>query len=382
MRSLSERLERFPEYIHSRLAKKAREVEVATGRTVLNFGPGSPDFPPSALYKEKLKEFFDDPKAHLYPGFPPIPEFSEGLISWYQRRFGVALAGNELFPLIGGKDGIAHLSLALLDEGDEILLPDPGYPAYEGMALMAGAHPTFYALKKECDFGINLQELEQKISPKTKAIWVNFPANPTGSVITKDQLARIVDIAQKHGVWLLYDNAYSEITFDGFSAPSVLEIPGAKGVALELGSFSKMFSFAGYRIGWVAGNTELIEALAKVKSQVDSGLATPLQKLAGFALSHTDRAWHNAMLLSYRARRDTILSHLPVLGLTAETPKGALYLWARIPEGYADSEAFVFETLEKKQILFTPGTAFGQSGKEYVRISFCINIDTITEYFT
>lgn len=381
MRPFSQRLDRFPEYIHSRLAKKLREVENATGRSVLNFGPGSPDFPPSKRYTDKLQEFFADPKAHLYPGFPPIPEFSQGLIGWYQKRFGVEIVHNELYPLVGGKDGIAHLSLALLDEGDEVLLPDPGYPAYEGMALMAGAKPVFYELKEENAFGLDLEELESKISPRTKAMWVNFPANPTGSIADRPELARVVEIARKHGVWLLYDNAYSEITFDGFSAPSILEIPGAKEVALELGSFSKMFSFAGYRMGWVAGNQDIITALAKIKSQVDSGLATPLQRLGGFALANTDHDWHEAMLASYRNRRDTIISYLPRLGLSAEAPKGALYLWAKIPPDYQDSETFCLETLQKKQILFTPGTAFGKSGTRHVRISFCVNIDTIADYF-
>ena len=348
------------------------EVEKNVGRKVLNFGPGSPDFPPSERYKEKLKEFFDDPKAHLYPGFPPIPEFSEGIIAWYKNRFGTDISQSELYPLIGAKDGIAHISLALLDQGDEILLPDPGYPAYEGMALMAGARPVFYR---------DISELKQYISSKTKAMWVNFPANPTGSVITKEELAAIVEIAKKNGIWLLYDNAYSEITFDGFRAPSVLEIPGAKDVALELGSFSKMFSFAGYRMGWVAGNGNLINALAKIKSQVDSGLSLPFQRLAGFALTHPDKDWSGAMLASYQGRRDTILSHLQKIGLTASIPKGGLYLWARIPEGYTDSEAYSLDILEKKQILFTPGTAFGASGKDYVRVSFCVNVDTISEYF-
>lgn len=381
MRSFSKRLERFPEYIHSRLAKKAREVENATGRVVLNFGPGSPDFPPSKRYTDKLKEFFDDPKAHLYPGFPPIPEFSRGLIEWYHNRFGAEIRENELYPLVGGKDGIAHLSLALLDEGDEVLLPDPGYPAYEGMALMVGAKPVFYTLKEDAGSALDLEELEGLISPRTKAMWVNFPANPTGSVIDRSKLVRIVEIAREHGVWLLYDNAYSEIAFDGFRAPSVLEIPGAKDVALELGSFSKMFSFAGYRMAWVAGNQNLIGALAKIKSQVDSGLATPLQRLGGFALANTDHEWHKAMLSSYQNRRDTIIAHLPRLGLRAAAPKGALYLWAKIPSDYQDSETFCMETLERKQILFTPGTAFGKSGVKHVRISFCVNIGAIADYF-
>lgn len=381
MLSYSQRLQQFPEYIHSRLAKKASEVERSAGRKVLNFGPGSPDFPPSNMYKEKLKEFFDDPKAHLYPGFPPIPEFSKGLIAWYKNRFGVDIASNELYPLIGGKDGIAHLSLALLDQGDEILLPDPGYPAYEGMTLMVGARPVFYRLKEEDGFSLDVKEFEAAISPKTKCAWINFPANPTGSVITRNELAALVEIAIKRGIWLLYDNAYSEITFDSFSAPSVLEIPGAKDVALELGSFSKMFSFAGYRIGFVAGNKDLINALAKIKSQVDSGLPLPFQKLAGFALTHPDKDWQEAMLASYRARRDVILAHLPRVGLSADIPKGALYLWAKIPQGYKDSEEFCIDMMEKKQILFTPGTAFGKSGNNYVRVSFCVNIDSIDNYF-
>jgi len=380
MQKSSERLSHFPEYVHSLLGKKIFEVEERTGRRVLNFGLGSPDFPPSKRYTDKLKEYIDAPGAHLYPGFRSIPEFSKGLISWYRKRFGVTFEEKELCPLLGAKEGIAHLSLALLDEGDEALIPDPGYPVYEGSALLSGARPVPYQLHSSFN-PIDLEELEKKISRKTKLLWVNFPSNPTGQIISKKDLAAIVDFARRHGIWLAYDNAYSEITFDGVRAPSVLEIPGAFEIAVELGSFSKMFSFAGYRMGWFVGNPFVIEAVAKIKSQIDSGLWLPFQKLAGFALVNQDEEWHKAMVKSYQMRRDIILSYLPRLGLAALPPKGGLYLWAAIPSSYKDSAEFVSDILERKRILFTPGSAFGKNGKRFVRISFCVDIDRIGEYF-
>lgn len=380
MQKFSERIDNVPEYVHSLLGKRMVEVEKRKGRKVLNFGLGSPDFPPSKRYTDTLKEYVDEAGSHLYPGFSPIPEFSRGLISWYKKRFGVLLDEKASCPLLGAKEGIAHLALALLDQGDEALIPDPGYPAYEGSVLLAGARPISYTMHQG-DSPIDFAELENKISRKTKFLWVNFPANPTGQVITKKGLSAIVAFAKRHGIWLAYDNAYSEITFDNVKAPSVLEIPGAYEVAVELGSFSKMFSFAGYRMGWFVGNPYVIKAVTKIKSQVDSGLWLPLQKLAGFALIHQDEEWRKAMLKSYQKRRDAILSYLPKLGLSALPPKGGLYLWADIPSSFKDSEEFVSDILERKQILFTPGSAFGKNGKRFVRISFCVNIDNIDEYF-
>ncbi len=362
--NVSKRLNRFPEYIFSRLSKR-------TSKNVLDLSIGSPDFAPSQIYIKKLKEYIDEPASHMYPGYGAIPEFTEGLQSWYAQRFHVRLEENELYPLLGSRDGVAHLPLALCDKGDEILVPDPGYPAFSGPALMIGVKPIYYNL------AIDYKELEKKVSAKTKYIWVNYPSNPTGEVTTIRELKLLVEFAKKHNIWLLYDNAYSEITFDGYIAPSILQIVGAKDIAVEIGSFSKTFSFAGFRMGWIVGNSKIISALAKVKSQMDSGMATPLQKMGAYALMNPDREWQTNMIESLTKRRNKIITYLGTLDLHAEKCLGGLYLWVKIPDNYSNSDTYSTKLLEENQILVTPGTAFGKNGTWYIRVSFCGTIDNI-----
>ena len=377
----AKRLESFPEYIHSRMAREAADIEKKTGRKVLSFGAGSPDFPPSQKYVDRYADLVRLHDAHLYPGYGGIPKFQTALQTWYEKRFGVKLASDEILPLIGGRDGTSHLPFALLDPQDELLVPDPGYPGFVGTLPMVGATPVFYELPESKDFRLDIAKIEEKVTSKTRGLWANFPSNPTGQVATKEELALLVAFAKKRNLFILYDNAYSEVTFDGFKAPSILEVSGATEVAVELGSFSKMRSFAGYRMGWVAGNRDAIAALAKVKSQIDSGLSLSLQRLGAFALLEEDSKWERDMLQSYEARRNTIGKFLRTLGMSFTLPKGALYLWAKIPESAKDSESFAMDILRDKQILVTPGTAFGESGSRYVRASFCVNIDGIEEYF-
>lgn len=380
--SPAKRLDDIPEYVFSRLNKAIKAVEQSSGRPVMNFGAGSPDVPPSPLYSQKLAELVRAPNAHVYPGYGATEEFSSALIGWYKARFaGVTLTKDELLPLNGAKDGISHLPLALLNDGDEVLVPDPGYPSFSAPALLVGAKPVPYNLTEANNFKIDLDDLEQKLSPRTKFIWINFPSNPTGQVISLEELGRVVDFARSHDLFILYDNAYSEITFGSSPAPSILEIDGAKDLAVEFGSFSKAFSFAGLRMGWVAGNAEVIAALAKLKSQMDSGLSLPLQGLAAFALTQPDLAWHDQMISSYLSRRDVIAGHLKELGLSFVLPAGSLYIWAKIPEGAGTSEDFCERLLNDKQVLLTPGSVFGKNGEGYVRVSICVNIDNINNYF-
>lgn len=376
------RIDLFNEYVFSKLGKKIKEVELKSKRKVLNFGPGNPDVIPSYLYIDKLNQFLREKDSHLYPGFGASKEFAFALISWYRQRFNVDLEKEELFPLLGAKDGVSHLPLALLDAGDEVLVPNPGYPAFTDPALMIGGKVVYYDLPEENDFKISVYELEKKVTNKTRFIWVNFPANPTGQVATLEELEKIAAFVKNHQIILVYDNAYSEITFNGFAAPSILQITGAIDYAVELGSFSKTFSFAGFRMGWIVGNKEVITALAKVKSQMDSGLSTPLQKLGAYVLTNTDKQWYQNMIRSYQVRRDKIAQHLKKLGLIFSLPKGSLYIWAKIPPTAKNSEDYCMQLLEEKQILLTPGTAFGKNGERFVRISICVNIDNIEEYFS
>lgn len=378
---LAKRLNSFEEYVFSKLQKEVYKVEAKSGRKVLNLAVGNPDVVPSTLYLDKLCELIKTDNAHLYPGFGANNQFVDALISWYQKRFSVILEEAEVFPLSGAKDGVSHLPLALLNQGDEVLVPDPGYPAFTAPALMIGAKPIYYDLLLDNDFKISLDQLNKKISAKTKFIWVNFPSNPTGQVATLSELKKIVDFAKAKNLLIVYDNAYSEITFDGFIAPSILQIKGAKDIAVEIGSFSKTFSFAGFRMGWIVGNKEIIKALAKVKSQMDSGLPAYLQNLGSFALTNFDQNWYQQMIGSYQKRREIIEVHLNKLGLIPHLPKGGLYIWAEIPKSFANSQDYAMEILHRKQILFTPGLAFGKNGERFVRVSISSNIDKIAEYF-
>ena len=367
----AKRLGQFPEYIHARLAKEVAEVERSSGKKVLNLGIGSPDVPPSKMYLDKLSELIREKDAHLYPGYGGTKEFKDAIAAWHKKRFGIELEQDETLVLLGAKDAIAHLPFALANDGSEILVPDPGYPGFSGSALLAQAIPVPYC---------SLAELEQKITDKTVFIWVNFPSNPTGAIATKDQLTEIVAVAKKHDVPIAYDNAYSEITFDGYVAPSILEVEGAKDICVEIGSFSKTFSFAGYRMGWAVGNKKLIAALSKVKSQTDSGMSLPLQRLGAYALTHQDVEWHKNMLATYQKRRDIIAEKLTKLGLVFEKPKGSLYIWAKIPDSANSSEDYCMALLKERNVLFTPGAAFGAQGARNVRISISSDVSKIESY--
>lgn len=374
------RLNQLDAYVFSKFEKLIIEQEKSTGKKVLNLSMGIPDFKPSKKYVNKLLEYITNNDAHLYPGYGAIPQFAKALQQWYKKRFDVEINDDELLPLLGAKDGIVHLPLAIFDAEDEVLIPDPGYPAFKTPVELVGATAVPYALTEKNDFLINVSKLQEKISHRTKAIWVNYPSNPTGQIADREHLEKIVSFAEKYNLIILYDNAYSEITFDK-PAPSILQIPGAKDRAIEIGSFSKTFSFAGFRMGWIVGNKKIVAALTKIKSQMDSGMSLPLQKLGAFALTTQDINWHTDMIASYRDRRNSIATHLQTLGLTFTLPSAGLYIWAKIPDSAKDAEQFCFTLLREKSILLTPGTAFGEQGKRFVRVSICVNIEKIDSYF-
>lgn len=375
------RLTQFPEYIFSRLNRELKDLESQTGQKVLNLAQGSPDVPPSPIYIDQLKTFLDQPGSFMYPGYKAIPQLEQAIINWHQRKYDTTLTPDQLCPLLGAKDAVAHLPLTLLNPGDELLIPDPGYPAYESSALMYGATPVHYQLMPvgHQDL-IDLDQLTSLITPNTRAIWLCFPANPSGHTATLDQLTPIVDFCRKHKLWILYDHAYAEITFDGYTSPSILQIPQAQDITIELHSFSKTFSFAGYRMGWAVGSSKLIAALSKIKSQIDSGMTLPLQLLGAYALDHQDLDWHQHMLQTYDDRRHQLLEFANQLGMTTNLPQGSLYLWAKIPDAYSDSEAYVQHLLHDQHLLLAPGTAYGPSGKDYVRLACCTNLSKLSKY--
>lgn len=377
---IGNRVAGMKEYIFAKLARDVAKLEAASKRSVLNFGPGTPDFPPSQQLLDQLASYIRAPKAHLYPGYNASSTFSSALISWYETRFGVTINSDMLLPLLGAKDGVSLLPLALANPEDEVLIPNPGYPGYASTSQLFNFVPVTYNLDPIHGFKLSIPELKKKITSRTAFVWVNFPSNPTGQVISLPELTMLVNFARAEGITLIYDNAYSEVTFDDYVAPSILQVPGALDCAVEIGSFSKMSSLAGYRIGWAVGNPDIIKSLAKVKSQIDSGLSLPLQQLAAYVLTHPDPQWHARMIDSYKNRRDIIARKLKSLGLSFTLPLGALYIWAKIPDSATDSVTYCEQLLKNKHVLFTPGSAFGSMGERYVRISICINIENIEEY--
>ncbi|MEK7079502.1 MAG: aminotransferase class I/II-fold pyridoxal phosphate-dependent enzyme [Patescibacteria group bacterium] len=377
--STARRILSFPEYPFAKIMKMKREIEREKRKPVLDLTIGTPTFPPSKEYVKKLNEYFLMDDAHLYPGFGAIPELEHALITWYGKRFAVTLEKEEIYPLLGGKDGIAHIPLAILDEGDELLVPNPGYPGFIGSTLMIGAIPVDYSV-----IGLTssiISSIKKKTTAKTKAIWINSPGNPTGLTFSDDELKKLVDFALLRNIILLYDNAYSEITFDNYIAPSILKFAGAKDIAIEIGSLSKTASFAGFRIGWIVGNKKVISAVAKVKSQMDSGLTLPFQKLAAHTLNNFNDTWYKDMLIHYQNNRDILARAFTSLGLDVVKPKGALYLWIRIPDSYKDANEYVTYLLQTYHVLVTPGTAFGAEGERYIRVSISSDISKIKLYF-
>jgi aspartate/methionine/tyrosine aminotransferase len=328
---------------------------------------------------DKLSEYIVHDKSYLYPESGAIPELQHALQNWYQKRFNVTLADNELYPLIGAKDGVSHIPLALLNEGDEILIPDPGYPGFTGPAIMVGAVPVYYQLPEYG--GSIIQQIEKRMSDKTKAIWINSPGNPTGYICTLEDLQQLVKLARQKNIIILYDNAYSEITFDSNVAPSILVIEGAKEVVIEVGSFSKTFSFAGFRMAWIVGNSDGIKAVAKVKSQMDSGLMHPFQLLGAHTLNNYNYEWHSRMVNFYQKNRDILVNAFKASGHSVTIPGGALYLWIPIPQTFTNGFEYTKYLLEKHHILVTPGSVFGKSGERYIRASYSSDLSHLSLYF-
>ncbi|MCL2888453.1 MAG: aminotransferase class I/II-fold pyridoxal phosphate-dependent enzyme [Elusimicrobia bacterium] len=380
MKKFSERLNNFDEYVFAKLNREAKKIEQHTGRKVLNLAVGSPDVPPSEKLLAALCGAIKQKGMHLYPGYGMTPGFAEAVQNFYKTSYDVKIDTENLVPLLGAKDGITHLILALLDEGDEFLTPNPGYPGFTGPALMIGAKPVYYTLKEENGFKPDIKELEKLVTKKTKFIWLNFPSNPTGAILNLKELAVCAAFAKKHGIALIYDNAYAQMYYGGARPPSILQIKGARDFAVELHSLSKTFSLAGYRIGFAAGNKKILDTLAKIKSQTDSGLSLPLQKIAEYALSKPDVKWRNKMLASYTRRRDILARVFIKLGCKLQTPSAALYLWAHVPDKFKNGAEYAEFLLKEKQVLVTPGAAFGPAGEKYIRISFCSDISKIKEY--
>jgi LL-diaminopimelate aminotransferase len=371
------RLDNLPAYVFASLGERLKEL-AAQGRDVIRLDIGSPDLPPPDAITDALYRSAQKPSNHGYGGYYGTPELRRAMASYYEQRFGVSLdPGKEVVPLIGSKEGIANVALAFVDPGDTVLVPDPGYPTYSMGTLLAGGDPYFFPLSAEKGFLPNLEAIPSDVAAAARILWLNYPNNPTGAIASLAVLEEVVAFAGRHDLLICHDNPYCDVTFDGYRAPSLLQIPGARDVTLEFNSLSKTYNMAGWRVGMAVGNAQAVAALARVKTNIDSGMFLAIQDASVLALTG-DQAWLEERNEIYRQRRDMILETLPRLGMQAETPQASLYIWARVSQGYT-SASFAERVLDEAAVSITPGTAFGAQGEGYVRISLGMGTERIRE---
>jgi len=375
---LASRVEALPPYLFARISELIAQKR-AQGVDVISLGIGDPDLPTPPHILESLKRAADDPVNHRYPESDGLPEFREAIARWYERRHRVALDPNgEVVPLIGSKEGIGHLPLCLIDPGDVALITDPGYPVYEIGTMFAGGETVRLPLREEDGWLPRLDDVPADVARRARVLWLNYPNNPTGAVADLGFFERAVAWAREHDVVIAHDLAYADVAFDGYVPPSILEVDGAKDVAIEFNSLSKAFNMTGWRVGMAVGNRTVIDALTRVKSNLDSGIPQAVQQMAITALDGPLDAIdeHNAV---YQRRRDRVVQVLRALGLRLEPPKASLYVWARLPEGERSSADYAGRLVDATGVVVTPGRGYGEAGEGHIRISLTIPDDRLDE---
>lgn len=374
---LSERLTKIPPYLFAEIDRKIAEKR-SHGVDVISFGIGDPDMPTPVRVVERLCAEARKPENHQYPSYYGLDEFRAAASRWLQGRFGIEMDPlSEVLSLMGSKEGIAHIASSLLDPGDIALVPEPSYPVYAMGTLLAGAESHFLPLVAENGFLPDLDSIPPDVLERARVLWINYPNNPTGAVARPGFFEQAIALCRRHGIVLAHDNAYSEITYDGYVAPSLFEFDGAMDVGIEFHSLSKTFNMTGWRIGFACGNREIIEALGTVKTNIDSGVFNPIQYAAIEALEHCgpDAA---RMAQIYGSRRDLLVSLLDSIGWTVPPPLGSIYIWLPVPSGF-DSVGFSAYVLDKAGVFFTPGNAYGPTGEGFVRLSLTVPDDRIRE---
>ncbi len=374
---LARRLDQLPPYLFLEISRKIAEKR-AQGVDVVSFGIGDPDMPTPPHILDALKRTADDPSNHRYPETDGLPALREAIAAWYKRRFGVDLDDKEVVPLIGAKEGIGHMALCLTDPGDVALIPDPAYPVYAVGTMFAGGTAHLMPLREERGWLPDLAAIPADVAKRAKVIWINYPNNPTGGLGTPEFFEEVVAFAKEYDVVVCHDAAYSEVTFDGYVAPSFLQAPGAIDVGIEFHSLSKTYNMTGWRIGMAVGNATLIDALVRVKSNLDSGIPQAIQHMGIEALEHTAQEWHNANNEVYRRRRDRVVDVLRSIGLDVTSPKSGLYVWARCPEGWT-SAGVAAALLDEHAVVVTPGRGYGEAGEGYIRLSLTTPDDRVEE---
>ena len=364
------RIERLPPYLFVEISKKIAEKK-SRGEEVISFAIGDPDIPTPPHIIERLCQAARDPVNHRYPESEGLPELRKTIADWYQKKFNVALDPNkEVLPLIGSKEGIAHIAFCFIDPGDTALVPDPGYPVYSVGTMLAGGRPYYLSLKPEKGFLPNLNAIPGFVLKQTKLLWLNYPNNPTGAVAELDFFNEVVRFAKRNDIAVCHDGPYSDVAYDGYQPPSFLQAEGAKDVGVEFHSLSKSYNMTGWRIGMAVGNAEMIDALKRLKSNLDSGIAQAIQHMAIEALTGPQDSIreHNTI---YQRRRDLVIEVLNRMGLEAKPPQASLYVWAKIPEGYTSIE-FAADLLDQVGVAVTPGIGYGMNGEGYVRLSLTV----------
>jgi LL-diaminopimelate aminotransferase len=366
------RIDAVPPYLFAELERKIKERERA-GIDVISLGIGDPDLPTPEPVVEALARAARDPATHRYPSNRGTDAFRQAVAGFYRERFGVELdPDREVMPVLGGKEGVAHVALATLDPGDTALAPDPGYPPYTSGPVFSGANVHYLPLAEENGF---LPDLDG--APAGDLLFLNYPNNPTGATAEVGFFERAVAFGRERGLIVVHDNAYSEITFDGYTAPSFLEADGAEEVGVEIFSLSKGWNMTGWRVGWIAGNAEIVEHYRHLKTNLDSGMFDAVQAAAIAALTEA-RDFPRQMSEVYQRRRDLVAEALRAIGLVVTPPRATPYFWARVPEGYT-SASFADVVLEQANVVVSPGGAYGPTGEGFVRLSLTVPDDRLEE---
>ncbi len=375
--AVARRLSELPPYLFVEIDRKRREA-VARGVDVISLSIGDPDIPTPAPIIRALARAAREPANHRYPESEGLDRFREAVADWYRRRFGVELSPrSEVLTLIGAKEGIGHLPLALVDPGDVVLIPDPAYPVYRAGTIFAGGEPYEMPLRRENKFLPDLNAIPNAIRERARLMFINYPNNPTGAVAPLEFYREVVDFATRYNIVVAQDNTYSEISFDGYRPPSFLEAPGAKDVGIEFHSLSKTFNMTGWRIAFAVGRADVVEALRKIKSNLDSGAFQAVQDAGITALSMAEEiSARNSKI--YQRRRDVLIGGLRKVGLSVEAPRATFYVWPRVPAGF-DSASFVSTLIERAGIVCTPGNGFGKEGEGYVRFALTADVSRLRE---
>ncbi len=374
---LANRIEQLPPYLFVEISKKINEKR-AQGIDVITFAIGDPDLPTPEHILDRLHAASDDPVNHRYPESEGLPELRQAVADWYGSRFGVTLdRDTEVLPLIGAKEGIGHMALCLIDPGDIALVPDPAYPVYSIGTMFAGGETYWLPLEEENGWLPDLGAIPEDVARKAKVIWVNYPNNPTGAVAGIDFYNDLVAFAKKYDIAVCHDAPYSEIAYDGYRPVSLLEAKDAMDVGIEFHSLSKSYNMTGWRVGMAVGNARLINALMRVKSNLDSGIPQAVQLMAIEALRGSrDCVAENVAV--YQRRRDKLVDALTKIGMSVVPPQASLYVWARIPEGYT-SASYAAKLIEEAAVVVTPGSGYGKYGEGYVRLSLTLADDQLDE---